>query len=99
MKEDFEKQLKLGLEAINICEDIIKYIGEKDIMEIYKAKAYCEFFLSYNLVGVETTELKERCKLYLENLDNFAYDYYYKLVENIDNICLFNMRGMKIQQI
>ena len=68
-------------------------------MKIYKAKAYCEFFLSYNLGGVETTELKERCKLYLKNLDNFSHDYNYELVEEIGNKRLFNLRGMKIHKI
>ena len=97
--EDLEKQIKLGLEAIDICEDIIKYIGEKEIMKIYKAKVFCEFFLCYKLDGVETTELKERCKKYLENFDNFSRDYNYELVENIDNRCLFDLRGMKIHNI
>ena len=93
--EDLEKQIKLGLEAIDICEDIIKYIGENDIMRIYKAKVFCEFFLCYKLDGVETTELKERCKKYLENFDNFSRDY--ELLEYIGNRCLFDLREMKIQ--
>ena len=75
--EGYEKQIKLGLEAIDICEDIIKYIGEKDIMKIYKAKVFCEFFLCYKLDGVETTELKERCKKYLENFDDFKHNNYF----------------------
>ena len=97
--EDFENQNKLGLEAIDICEEILKYIGEKDIMKIYKAKVFCEFFLCYKLDGVETTELKERCKKYLENFDNFSRDYNYELLEYTDNRCLFDLRGMKIQNI
>ena len=97
--EDFEKQLKLGLEAYEVCEEILKYIGEKDIMKIYKAKVFCEFFLCYKLDGVETKELKERCKKYLENFDNFKNDYNYELVEEIDNKRLFNLRGARIQQI
>ena len=97
--EDLEKQLKLGLEANEVCKEILKYIGEKDIMKIYKAKVFCEFFLCYKLDGVETTELKERCKKYLENLDNFKHDYNYELVEEIDNKRLFNLRGARIQQI
>ena len=66
--ENIEKEIKLGLEAILICEEILKYIGEQDRMFIDKAKVYCEFFLCYKLDGVKTTELKERCKKYLENL-------------------------------
>ena len=97
--EDLEKQNKLELEAIDICEDIIKYIGEKDIMRIYKAKVFCEFFLCYKLDGIETTELKERCKKYLENFDNFSRDYNYELLEYTGNRCLFDLRGMKIQNI
>lgn len=97
--EQIEKQIKLGLEAYEVCEEILKYIGEKDIMKIYKAKVFCEFFLCYKLDGVETKELKERCKKYLENFDNFKNDYNYELVENIDNRCLFNMREMKIHKI
>ena len=97
--EDLEKQIKLGLEAIDICEDIIKYIGEKDIMRIYKAKVFCEFILCYNMGGVDTTELKEKCKKYLENFDNFSRDYNYELLEYTDNRCLFDLRGMKIQNI
>ena len=97
--EDLEKQIKLGIEAINICEDINKHIGENDIMRIYKAKVFCEFVLCYNLSGVDTTELKERCKKYLENFDNFSYDYNYELLENTNNRCLFDLSGNKIHQI
>ena len=97
--EDLEKQIKLGIEAIDICEDIIKYIGEKGIMKIYKAKVFCEFFLCYKLDGVETTKLKERCKKYLENFDNFSRDYNYELLEYIDNRCLFDLRGKYIKNI
>ena len=83
--EDLEKEIKLGIEAINICEEILKYIGEQDRMKIEKAKVYSEIFLRYKLDGVETAELKERCKKYLENLDNFKRDYKFVLNENIDD--------------
>ena len=66
-------------------------------MIIDKAKVYCEFFLCYRLVGVETTELKERCKKYLENLDNFKRDYKFVLNENIDNECLLDLKGMGLK--
>ena len=97
--EDLEKQNKLELEAIDICEDIIKYIGEKDIMRIYKAKVFSEFVLCYNLSGVDTTELKERCKKYLEKFDNFSCNYNYDLLDYTGKRGLFDLSGKKIQQI
>ena len=78
--EDYEKELMLGLEAIRICEEILKYIGEKDIMKKDKAKAYCEFFLCYKMDGLDTKELKLRCKKYLKDYANF--NRYYKLAFN-----------------
>ena len=95
--EDLEKELKLGLEAIKICEEILKYIGEQDRMIIEKAKVYCEFFLCYKLDGVDTEELKERCKKYLENLDNFKRDYKFVLNENIVNERLLDLKGMGLK--
>lgn len=95
--EQIEKEIKLGLEAILICEEILKYIGEQDRMIIDKAKVYCDFFLCYKLDGVETTELKERCKKYLENLDNFKRDYKFVLNENIDNERLLDLRKMRLK--
>ena len=78
--EDIEKEIKLGIEAIDICEEILKYIGEKDIMKKDKAKAYCEFFLCYKMDGLDTKELKVRCKKYLKDYANF--NHYYKLAFN-----------------
>ena len=72
---DYEKELKLGLEAIRICEEILKYIEEKDIMKKDKAKAYCEFFLCYKMDGLDTKDLEVRCKKYLKDYANF-YCYY-----------------------
>ena len=95
--ENIEKEIKLRLEAILICEEILKYIGEQDRMFIDKAKVYCEFFLCYKLDGVKTTELKERCKKYLENLDNFKRDYKFVLNENIDNERLLNLKEMELK--
>ena len=91
--EDIEKETKLGIEAIDICEEILKYTHEQDRMRIAKAKAYCEFFLCYKLDGVNTTEIKERCKKYLENLDNFKRDYKFVLNDNLDNECLLDFGG------
>ena len=65
--EDYKKDLKFGIEAIKICEEILVYIGELDEMVKEKAKAYCKYFLSYNLDGVECSKLKERCRKYLDD--------------------------------
>ena len=97
--EGLEKEIKLGLEAIEICEEILKYIGEQDRMIIEKAKVYSEIFLRHKVDGVETTELKERCKKYLENLDNFKRDYKFVLNENIDDGNVFNLGGRAIRVI
>ena len=97
--EDIEKEIKLGIEAIDICEEILKYTHEQDRMRIAKAKAYCEFFLCYIFLCffVDTTEIKERCKKYLENLDNFKRDYKFVLNDNLDNECLLDLEGKKIK--
>ena len=84
--EDLEKQIKLRLEAIDICEEILKYTHENDIMKIAKAKLYCKFFLLYELDGVDTVEVKKRCKKYLDNLDNFKRNYKYVMINNIDKV-------------
>ena len=97
--EGFEKQIKLGIEAINICEEILKYIEENDIMKIYKAKVFCEFFLCYKLDGVDTTEIKEKCKKYLEKFDNFSRNYNYELFDYFGNRYLFDLSGKKIKKI
>ena len=93
--EDIEKEIKIGLEAYLICEEIISYLGEQYRMIIDKAKAYSEFFLCYKLDGVETTELKERCKKYLEDLANFNRDYKFILNENIDDERLLDLWKMR----
>ena len=97
--EEFENQNKLGLEATDICEEILIYIEENELMRIYKAKVFCEFVLCYNLGGVDTTELKEKCKKYLENFYNFSCDYNYELFDYLGNSCLFDLSGTKIQNI
>ena len=97
--EDFENQNKLGLEANDICDEIYMYIGEIDIMRIYKAKVFCEFILCYNIGGVDTTGLKEKCKKYLENFDDFSRMYNYEMFNNLGIRCLFDLEGSKIQNI
>ena len=83
--EDYEKELKLGLEAIDISEEILKYIGEKDIMKQDKAKVYCEFFLCYTKMdGLDTEELKVRCKKYLKDYANFHHLYKYAFNDYLD---------------
>ena len=75
--EQIEKQFITSFQSIllkegkEICEEILVMIGEKDEMVLEKAKAFCEFFMTYELDGVDTEKLKERCKNYLENLINF----------------------------
>ena len=70
--EDLEKQFITSFQSIllkegkEICEEILVMIGEKDEMVVEKAKAFCEFFLSYKLEGVNTEKLLRRCKKYLE---------------------------------
>ena len=97
--EEFENQNKLGLEANDICEEILIYIEENELMKIYKAKVFCEFVLCYNLGGVDTTKLKERCKKYLENFYNFSYNYNYVFLDYLGNRCLFDLEGERIRQI
>ena len=65
--EDYIQDLVFGIEARKICEDILVYTGEPDEMVKEKAKAYCKYFLSYNLDGVECSKLKERCRKYLDD--------------------------------
>ena len=75
--EDLEKQFITSCQSIltqegkEICEEVLVMIGEKDEMMMEKAKAFCEFFLSYKLDGVNTEKLFKRCKNYLEELYNF----------------------------
>ena len=69
--EEYEKDLKFGIEAIEICKEILFYIEETDQMLEEKAKAYCKYFLSHKLDGVECSKLKERCRKYLKDFHNF----------------------------
>ena len=75
--EDLEKQFITSFQSIllkegkEICEEILVMIGEKDEMVLEKAKAFCEFFLSYNLDGVNTEKLVERCQNYIDDVNNF----------------------------
>ena len=75
--EDLEKQFitsyqsKLTKKGEEVCKEILVFIGEKDEMKRMKAKVFCEFFLSLKLGGVEDSELKEKCKNYL----NYIYDF------------------------
>ena len=75
--EDLEKQFItsylsiLAKEGKEICKEVYVMVGDKDELMMEKAKAFCEFFLSYKLEGVNTEKLVERCQNYLENLINF----------------------------
>ena len=97
--EEFENQNKLELEATNICEEILNYMGENELMRIYKAKVFCELILCYNLIGVDTKELKKRCKKYLENFFNFSCNYNYEMLDYLAKRCLFDLEGNKIKKI
>ena len=75
--EDIEEQFitsyksKLTKKGEEVCKDILVFIGEKDEMKRMKAKAFCEFFLSFKLDRVDDSELKEKCRDYLEYLNDF----------------------------
>ena len=75
--EDLEKQFITSCKSIllkegkEICEEILVMIGEKDEMVLEKAKAFCEFFLSYNLDGVNTEKLTKKCKDYIGEYHNY----------------------------
>ena len=75
--EDLEKQFitscksTLTQEGKEICEEVLVMIGEKDEMMMEKAKAFCEFFLSYKLEGVNAEKVIERCKSYLGEYHNY----------------------------
>ena len=83
--EDLEKQFITSCQSIltqegkEICKDVLVMIGDKDELMLEKAKAFCKFFCSYKLDGVNTEKLLERCKNYLEELNNFhKYKYTFK---------------------
>ena len=75
--EQIEKQFITSCQSIltqegkEICEEVLVMIGDKDELMLEKAKAFCEFFLSYKLDGVNTEKLVEKCENYLENLNKF----------------------------
>ena len=75
--EQIEKQFITSFQSIllkegkEICEEILVMIGEKDEMVLEKAKAFCEFFLSYNLDGVNTEKLTKKCKDYIGEYHNY----------------------------
>ena len=100
--EDLQKQFiffcqsNLAKEGKEICEEILVMIGEKEEMMMEKAKAFCEFFLSYKLDGVNAEKLVEKCENYLENLDNF-HKYKSTFKQNtIERERLLDMRGMRL---
>ena len=86
---DLEKQFITSCQSIlaqegkEICEEILVMIGEKDEMMMEKAKAFCEFFLSYKLDGVNTEKVLERCKNYLDKFYDFhRYECTFKSIKN-----------------
>ena len=90
--EDLEKQFITSFQSIltqegkEICEEILVMIGEKDEMMLEKAKAFCEFFISYKLDGVNTEKLEERCRKYLEEIYNlYKYKEDFKKAKRIRN--------------
>ena len=90
--EDIEKQFITSFQSIllkegkEVCEEILVMIGEKDEMVLEKAKAFCEFFLSYKLDGVNTEKLEERCRKYLEEIYNlYKYKEDFKKANRIRN--------------
>ena len=90
--EDLEKQFITSFQSIllkegkEVCEEILVMIGEKDEMVLEKAKAFCEFFLSYKLDGVNTEKLEERCRKYLEEIYNlYKYKEDFKKANRIRN--------------
>ena len=89
-------QSNLAKEGKEICEEILVMIGEKDKMMIEKAKAFCEFFLSYKLDGVNTEKLLERCKNYLNKVCDFnRYEYAFRSINN-ERKSLLDMRHMRL---
>ena len=100
--EDLEKQFTTSCQSIltqegkEICEEILVMIGEKDKMMIGKAKAFCEFFLSYKLDGVNTEKLLERCKKYLNKVCDFnRYECTFRSINN-ERKTLLDMRNIRL---
>ena len=113
--EDLEKQFitssntTLVQEAKKLCEEILVYIGEKDEMITEKARVFCEYFLHYDLSGMDTTELEKRCVKYRDDVCNFE-NYKRSFKENrkfLDGRLMslernreqLDMRGKSIKQI
>ena len=75
--EDLEKQFITSCQSIllkegkEICEEILVMIGEKDEMVLEKAKAFCVFFMAYKLDGVNTDKIKDKCRKYLHDAENY----------------------------
>ena len=64
-------QSLLTQEGKEICKEVLVMIGEKDEMMMKKALAFCDFFLVYDLDGVNTEKLCKRCKKYIEEYHNY----------------------------
>ena len=87
----------LTQEGKEICEEVLVMIGEKDEMMMEKARVFCDFFLNYNLDGVNTEKLTERCKKYMEDIGDF-YHYKHTFERNTkQRERLLDMRGMRIK--
>ena len=100
--EDLEKQFITSLQSIltqegkEICEEVLVMIGEKDELMMEKAKAFCEFFCSYDLDGVNTEKLLERCKNYLNKVYDFkCYENTFKRIKN-ERKSLLDMRNIRL---
>lgn len=99
--EDIEKQFissyksKLTKKGEEVCKEILVFIGEKDEMKKMKAKVFCEFFLSFKLEGVEDSKFKEKCRDYLEYLNDFQrYNHAFESIgrERKEKLDMRNMR-------
>lgn len=64
-------QSNLAKKGKEICEEILVMVGEKDEIVLEKAKAFCKFFCSYKLDGVNTEKLVEKCVNYIDDLNYF----------------------------
>ena len=75
--EDLEKQFITSCESLltqegkEICEEVLGMVGECDELMMKKALAFCEFFLVYDLDGVNTKKLCKKCKNFLEEYHKY----------------------------